>query len=260
MALRNRSLFLYNLQITPLNFSIDFKGAVTDTSPRQATLRVGFYSLNSLCREIKRALQEVDPLRIYTVTADRTILSGTQNRVTISSNGAFFQLLFLTGPRTSSTVAPTIGFNVADYTGLTAYTGASSAGTRLLPEMVGYNFVAPDQMRRVFGSVNVSASGLKEAVVWNEQRFIEVEFKYEPESKIPLEWTPFWVWAIRQRGFEFTPDITLPSAFYEVTLERSEEDSKGLAYRMPEMLPQFPFFYRTGKMVMRQSNEQITGG
>lgn len=259
MALRNRSLFLYGLQITELNSSIDFKGAITDTSARQATLRLGFYALNALAREIKRALQEADPLRIYTVTVDRTVLSGTQNRVTISSNGAFFQLLFASGPRAATSVAPLIGFNTVDYTGFTTYTGSASAGTRLLPEMQGYNYVNPDEIRRVFGSVNVSASGLKEAIVWNEQRFAEVEFKYEPQAKVSLEWTPFWVWAIRQRGFEFTPDISDPATFYEVTLERTEEDSKGLAYRMPEMLPQFPFFYRTGKMVMRQSNEQILG-
>lgn len=257
MALSNKSLFLYGLQITPDNASIDFKGAVSDTSPRQATLRTGFYSLSSLAREIKRALQEVDPLRIYTVTVNRTILSGTQNRMTIASNGAFFQLLFQSGPRSASAVATTIGFEIDDYTGLTSYTGGGTAGTRMLPEMIGYSYMSPEFIRKVFGSVNVSASGLKEAIVWSPQKFVEVEFKYEPKTKVVNEWVPFLEWAIRQRPFEFTPEVSSPNVFYEVTLERTDEDGKGLGYRMGEMLPEYPNFYKTGKLVMRQSNEQV---
>lgn len=256
MALKNKSLFLYGFQITPDNSAIDFKGANTDVLPRQATLTVGFYSLGSLGREIKRALQAADPLRLYTVTVDRTIFAGAQNRVTISSNGSFFQLLFSSGPRAITSAATTIGFLQFDYTGATTYTGSSSAGTRLIPEMIGYNYEPPTFYRKVFGAVNVSASGLKEAIVWNEQKFVEVDFRYEPETKVTNEWVPFLGWAIRQRGFEFTPDLSDPNTFYEVTMESTEGDSKALGYRMSEMLPQFPFFYRTGKLMMRQNNQQ----
>lgn len=256
MALRNKALFVYGLEITTSNFSIDFRGAVTDTSDRQASLNLGFYSLGSLAREIKRALEEADPLRTYTVTVNRNVLGGLQNRFTIASNGAFFELRFGTGPRVASSVSTTIGFVQADTTGATSYTGGGSAGTRLVTELPGYNYIPPTMNRNVMGSVNLSASGLKEAIVWSIQKFLSIEFKYEPQTKVIDEWLPFFEWAIRQRPFEITPDYTLTDEYYEVTLERTEYDGKGLGFKFTEQLPDFPFFYRTGALVMRQSNEQ----
>lgn len=255
MALTAKSTILFGLQVTELNSSIDFKGAVSDTSPRQATLTIGYYSAAGLAREVKRALEEVDTLRTYTVTIDRTLSGGTENRMTITSNGAFFQLLFLTGPRNASSADSLLGFNHADYTGATTYTGSSTLGTLLISQLVGYNYLGPDFMRKVFGNVNVSASGEKEAIVFNIQKFFQVEFKYEPQSKVISEWVSALEWLIQQRPADFTPEITSPTVFYECTLEKSSDDGKGLGYRMDEMLPQFPFFYKTGLMTFRQRNE-----
>jgi hypothetical protein len=257
MALRNPSLFLYGFQVTANNSSIDFRAVALET-PRQATLRIGFYSLNSLSEEIKRALQEVDPARVYTVSADRTISGGTQNRVTISTNGAFFELLFLSGPRTASTTAPLIGFPTADQTGFLTYTGNTSAGTRLIPNLVGYQYLSPDFDRKVFGSVNVSASGEKEAIVYNIQRFWQVQFKFIEEATWISEWLGLMNWMIQQRLIEYTPDITAPTVFYEGTLESTGAESKGLGFRAMEMLPQFPFLYDTGVMRFRQRNSSVT--
>src|SRR5437868_3980949 len=112
MALKSRSLFLYGFQVTELNRSIDFKD--TSGGPElSATLTIGFYSLTSLMAEIKRAMQAVSGA-IYTVTADRTYLSGTENRVTISTSGTYLSILFQTGTRAASSCASLIGFNGTD--------------------------------------------------------------------------------------------------------------------------------------------------
>jgi hypothetical protein len=161
MALRNPSLFLYGFQVTPQNSSIDFR-AVSLGPILQGTLNIGYYSLGSLLTELKRAMEAVDVSNIYTVTADRTISGGTQNRVTISTSGGYLDLLFNSGPRASSSVAPLIGFAATDRTGATSYAGSLSAGTVLVPNFIGYNYLSPDFSRKIFGSVNVSASGLKE--------------------------------------------------------------------------------------------------
>ena len=252
MALSSRSTILYGYQVTENNRSIDFKGAVTDMTPRLATLRLGFYSLTSLMTEIVRAMTEVDATRVYTVTANRSIAGGTQNRITISSSGTFFQILFATGPRAASSVATLIGFVPVDKTGATTYTGNSSTGIQFTSTYPAYTYLGPDYYQKVFGSVNVSASGQKEAIVFNIQNFIQAEFKYEKKAEIEANWVPFFQWAIQQKRFEFVPEISSPSVFYEVTLEKTGADGKGLAFTLQEMLPDFPNVYKTGQIVMRK--------
>lgn len=252
MALSSKSSFLYGYQITELNRSIDFKASVLDTSARLATLNLGFYSLTSLMTEIVRAISVLDTLNTYTVTANRTIAGGTQNRITISSSGSFFQLLFASGPRAASSVATLIGFVPIDKTGFTTYTGNSSTGIQFSTTYPAYTYLGPDYFQKVFGSVNISASGQKEAIVFNVQHFIQGEFRFEKKAQIEANWIPFMQWAIQQKRFEFIPEITSPSVFYEVTLEKTGADSKGLSFTMAEMLPNFPNVYKTGMLVFRK--------
>ncbi len=250
MALTAKSLFLYGFQVTEQNRSIDFRSVALETE-RQATLRLGYYSLTSLCVEIGRAMKAADTARTFTLTVDRTVGGGLENRVTIATNGAVLELLCSTGSRAASSFCTLIGLPVADYTGATSYQSTSSAGTRHIPTYIGYGYKSPDAHQEVFGAVNVSASGLKEAIVHSIQRFWDVGFKYEAASRIASEWTPFLSWLIRQRRIEFTPEISNPTVFYDGTLEKTSRDSKGLGFLMEEMLPSLPNFYQTGTMTFR---------
>lgn len=250
MALTRQSLFLFGLEVTENNSSIDFQNVALGPEI-QATLRLGYYSLSALMNEIERAMNAADPANLYTVTADRTFSSGTQNRVTIMTSGSFLSLLFATGTRSSTTVAPLIGFPLTDQTGATSYQGTSSAGIVLLPEELGYTYLSPEMWQKVFGTINVSSSGRKEAVVFNIQKFWQVEFKYEPEAKVVSEWEDFFVWAIQQRLLEFTPSTSSPNTVLEGTLETTTADGKALSFKMQEQLPEFPFFYTTGMMTFR---------
>lgn len=250
MALRARSSILYGYEVTPLRSSLDFQ--IAPGGPiLQATLNVGFYSLTSLLTEVVRAIQSVDGVNTYTATADRTVAGGTQNRVNISTNGSYLSLKFGTGPRVSSSCAPLLGFNLVDLTGATSYTSQNTSGIQFSPSEVGYNFLSPNEYKKVFGSKNVSASGKKETIVWNIQQFLQVQFKYEPQSFVTNTWTPFMQWAIQQRLFDFTPEITSPTIFYSVTLESTSGDSNGMSYKFTEMLPQFPFLFDIGLMILR---------
>lgn len=253
MALKEKSLFLYGFEVTANNRSIDFR-AVFGGPELNATLPLGYYSLTTLMIAIKAALQAADPLRVYTVTANRSYAGGTENRVTITTNGIFFELLFASGSRSSSSVAPLIGFPLVDQTAALTYTGTSSAGTPLVTEYVGYTYVPTTMFKTVSGAVSVSAAGVKEAVVWQVQEFFEVEFKYEPEAKVITEWEPLVEWMIQQRGFEFTPEVSSPNVVIDCTLESSSGDGKGLGFKWKEMLPQFPFNYQTGLMRFRKRN------
>jgi hypothetical protein len=251
MALKNRSMFLYGFQVSENNRSIDFR-SVSGEAIRLATLRLGYYSLSSLGKEIERALHAADQTRTFSVTIDRTYAGGFENRVTITSSSGFFQILGSSGPRSASSALSLIGFNGVDYSGATTYTGQFTAGTTLIPRRAAYNYKSPKHKKEVFGNVNVSASGVKEAVVYSIQTFWQGEFKYEFESVVETEWDPFINWIIQQRLIEFTPDIAQPELVYEGTLDRTEADSKGLGHEMLEMTTQnLPGLFRTGLLTFR---------
>lgn len=248
MALRNPSLFLYGLQVTTNNRFISFR-AVSAETPRTASLNVGYYSLSGLGTEVARALAAADPSRVYSVTTNRTIAGGTQNRSTISTNGTFLSLLFSSG--NPSNPASILGFNSSDYTGSTSYIGSSTSGTILVPNQLGYSYLSPTAMQKNFGVLNVSASGLKESIVFELQSFWQIQFKYIPESILDSTWLPLIQWLIQQREIEFTPDVTVPSTFFAGTLEGP---SSGLSFNLSEMLPDFPFNYQTPVLQFRVRN------
>lgn len=250
MALSSQSLILYGYSVDVSNCNIDFQSS-SGGPVLTAVVALGAYSLTSLLTAVVAALNAADPSNTYTSNADRTLMGGTQNRVTISTNGVFLSLLFGTGPNTSTSIASLIGFNPTNYTGLTSYIGAQTTGTVLIPQYYGYSYSDPTLQSKVFGAVNVSAAGVKEAVVFNIQQFVEVQFKYESKANATTAWNSFFLWAIKQQPFDFTPQITQPSTFYPVTLEQTEAEANGLAYKMPEMLPEFPNFYQTGMLKFR---------
>lgn len=250
MALSAKSLINYGIEIGTLNSNIDFQ--VVSSGPiLTAVLALGFYSPGGLAIEIAAQMQSVDPTAIYSVTVDRTVMGGTQNRITISSNGSFLSLLFASGPNTATSAATICGFNVQDYTGSLTYTGSQTVGTVLIPDYIGYNYLDDNNQAKVFGAVNVSASGLKEAVTFNIQLFINVEFKHESKANL-LSWKSFFSWAIQQRQFDFTPEISNPSNVYNVTLEKTQYEGQGLGYQMSEELGDgFPNYYTTGPLEFR---------
>lgn len=250
MALRNRSLFLYGYEVTEYNRSIDFKTAA-DGAERQATLRLGFYSLSSLMLEIKRAMDAADGTFLFDVTADRTFNGGLENRVTISTDAPYLELRFGSGTRAGSSAAGLIGFQQSDYKFQTSYTGYKSSGTVFVPPRVGHEYQPPETFVSNYGSVNVSASGVKEAIVFQRMRFLTVRFKYIPEAQAKNEWSKLLGWLISQRLVEFCPDITQPSVVFEGSLESTAEDSKGLGFKLSEMLPSFPGLYDTGLLKFR---------
>lgn len=251
MALTKLQSFIYGYTVTGLNRNIDFKISALG-STLTATLRLGSYGLQELCAEIVRALKEKDTTNVYTATVNYNISGGTQNRVTIATSGAYLSLLFSSGPNAATSAAPLIGFAATDQTGSTSYTGTLTTGTYLFPTKTAYSYQPTQTNKKVQGQVNISANGTKETVVFSTQEFFQLEFKHEPQASALTTWESFMSWAITGSELEFTPDITSPGTVVRCTLERSDADGKGLGFLMKEMLPDFPFFYRTGMLVFRK--------
>lgn len=252
MALSAKSLILYGYSVNSTNQNLDFI-AVSGGPTLTAKIPIGQYSLSTLLTQIQVSMASIDTTsgNIYSLAADRTVMGGTQNRVSIGSNGSFFRLLFGTGPNSTTTIAPLLGFNQVDQIGNTTYIGTMTTGNVLIPDFIGYNYADQNQQAKLFGAVNISASGLKEAVVFNTQYFIDVEYKYETKANLPLRWVPFRNWAISQAPFDFTPEITNPTIFSPVTLDKSQYGQNGMGFLMKEMLPDFPNLYTTGPLMFR---------
>jgi hypothetical protein len=259
MALKNSSLFNYGIQITPSNQFISFgtSGAEAPPNSRTAVLNIGYYSLTSFLIEVVRAFTAADPINDYSATADRSYAGGLQNRVTISTSFTYLSIYFSTG--NPSNPASLLGFNTFDYTGATSYTGSASSGIAFVPNqtlsntfITGFNYLPPSTMQKNFGVVNVSASGVKESIVFTLQQFWQVQFQYIMESTLDSQWLPFVQWLIQQREIEWTPDVTDPNTFYPGTLD---DPNTGLQFMYTEMLPNFPGNYSTPLMKFRVSNE-----
>lgn len=248
MALQSRSLFLYGLQVTEYNRSIDFVAAISGPEIR-ATLTIGYYSLTSLMAEIKRAMSEADLNNLYTVTADRTVSGGTQNRVSIGTTGTHLELLFGTGTRAASSSAELIGFTKTNKTGSTSYTATLSSGTTLSPPFPGNMWVEPSLYKKNFGTLNTTASGRKESIVYSTQRFWQIQYNWIPTTQ-KNQWADLLTWLISQKFIDFTPEITSPEIFYEGSLEGTPADSQGLAFTLNET-PKGTGLYDTGILKFR---------
>lgn len=248
MALGARSLFLYGIQVTETNRSIDF--VATSGGPEiRATMTLGFYSLTGLMIEITRAMGEADLNNVYTVTADRTISGGAENRITIQNNGAFLSLLFGTGSRAASSVCSLIGFTSSDKTGATSYTSSSTTGSALSPPFYGNGWIEPDFNKKNFGTLNVTPTGRKEAIVYSTQRFWQVQFSWIPYTQ-KSQWSDLMTWLIAQKTIDFTPEITSPSVFFQGSLEGTPLDAQGLAFTLIET-PKGTGLYDTGLLKFR---------
>jgi len=250
MALRSKSLFLYGFEVTSDNNAIDFR-LTSGGTLFQATVPNGYYSLTSLANAISSAMRSASSATI-TVNTTRAVAGGTENRVLISSLSPNFEIYFGTGPRASTSIASLIGFPSTDQVGHMQYLGTSSAGTALQPDWWGKNWQPPELWRRNFGAVNISTSGEKEAIVFAIQEFMSVQFDFESETKAFNQWPNLINWMIKQRPFDFTPEITSPNTYYEVTLEKTADDGKGLGFYLKEMIPNYPFQFSTGLLTFRR--------
>lgn len=246
MALKSRSLFLYGLQVTTQNRYIDF---VADASSYKATLSLGFYSLRGLMNEIKRAMDAADLDNVYTVTADRTVNAGTENRITISTNGADLELLFNSGDNAGANAKDLLGFGDFDYTGDTSYVSVSTAGVALIPGNTGNNWIDPSANRKVMAVIHESASGETEALIYSTKQLFQVQFPWIMESDLS-EWIALMNWMTVKRPIDFTPEINTPNTFYESILESTALDSSGLGFSLVEM-PKGTGLYDSGLLKFR---------
>lgn len=253
--IKDRALFCYGFDINVTNQTLAFKTQAGGTE-YVVYLDQGNYTLTKLLAHIKSKMEIADPLHTFTVWVDRSIDSGRSMRVHISTDATHLDLLFSSGTAANATVGTLLGFLSSDYTGATSYAASSNPGTILIPEMPIYDYLGPDQNFVNDGVKSVSASGVKETLVFAQMRFIQGQWKYITNNfgQTQLsEWTSFMKYATQQKKFEIVPSIFEDfNIFYEVTLEATPEDQNGMAFKFKQMRSDGLYrFYDTGLLKFR---------
>lgn len=247
MGLFAKCLINYGIEVTTFNNSLDFKASMGGPE-KQATLRVGLYSVKSLAKEVARAMKAADAVNTYTVTVDRSVSGNTQNRIEIETNGAYLDLLFLTGTRTASNCATLLGYTVTDKTGATSYTTSTSCGSIIIPEYPPYEYQPLGSIHDARRSVNDSTSGVIETISFETFRNFEFQIKYiEEGSSDYAAFQAFHVWLLRGGPIEFIGginDLNTLSVGVPINLRTPLE--------LNRMTPGFYDFFETPKYVFRE--------
>lgn len=251
-------LFLYGFTVDETNRYINFRN-VNAGPDILAVLNQGNYTATEYMAEIKRAMELADGVNKYTVTLNRTINSNRENRMTISTNGSFFQLLYGSGTNATASNRSIIGFNNSDYTGQLSYTGSVSAGKIVVPDFPTYDYLSPDNYFNQEGVKNVSTSGVKETLVFQQVYYFQGEWRFITSFKNNpqlLLWQDMMKYLTQQLRLEFTPSINEnPNLFYPATLESTPEDGNGLAFKFKQMIDVGLYrFYKTGLLKFRVIN------
>lgn len=246
MALKAPSLFHFGLQITETNRYLNFSAGAGEFT---AVLTLGYYSLTQLVMELKRALEEADLDNTYSVTVDRTVNLGMENRITIASSAGSFEILFNSGSNSGNDPSQLLGFDQVDYTGSTSYTTNRSSGKVLITNRSGNDWISPEASRRVQAAINEAASGLTEILVYSSVKLFQVHFPWIPENELSL-WVELLDWISNKRTVDFTPEITTPNIFYHSILESTAQDSNGLSFSFKET-PKGTGLYDVGLLKFR---------
>lgn len=254
MSLKTFSAFIYGHDVTQNNQSIDF--SEDGSNILLAQVKIGSYSLSDFVNAVSVALNEAGD-NDYTVTVDRAT-----RLITIASSGNLW-LYPQSGPRSSISLFPLIGFNL-DKSGLSSYIADIASGNIYEPQYKLQKYVDFDDFVEANdSSVNVSASGIVEVVSFGETRFMECNITYitditgqgviknNPSGVSDLR--QFMLYATKKKPLEFIADIDTPSQFVPCILEKTRTSSKGTGFQLFELYSRgLANYYETGQLTFRK--------
>lgn len=250
------SLFYYVKDpVASNNFYLNFDEGSGELT---AEIESGDYTPTELAVAVGTALNEAGT-QAYSVSFNR------QNRKITISAAAPFDLLISTGVSVGSDIFSLIGFTGSDLTGQTSYEGNLEVGDFFEPQYKLQDWVSEEDLRKaVQASVNKSANGIVEVVSFGQEKFFEFNMRFITDidqGKLgPIKTNlngvqdarDFLRFCITKKTLEFMPDINDKNTFKNVLLEKTDEDSQGLGYRLKELYTSnLPYYFETGKLVFR---------
>ena len=256
MSITTFSQFFQPMVITSDNQNLNFDEGSGELT---AVLEIGSYTHSEIPAVIKTAMDAVG-VNTYAITLDRA-----SRKYTIAADGTF-DLLISTGSTVGTGPFTLLGFTGADVTGLTSYEGDSEAGLMYRPQFLLQDYVGPDESQeKIDSTVNGSADGTIEMVSYGTRKFIEMSLKFitsrtdVADGKVILsnaagkeDAIAFFENIITKNKFEFMPDRDTPTTFYKVLLESTPSNSKGLGFKLEELVGEgLPNIYEINGIVLR---------
>jgi hypothetical protein len=256
MALGTFSKFYYGYQIDQTNNKID----IAEGGPQlTATLTSGIYTPTDLATEIKTQL-DVAGAKTYTVTFSRTT-----RKFTIAADSGTYSILISTGTNALTSPYDLLGFTgAADLTGVITYTSDSASGSQYSPQFWLQNYTAPtDWLEKSDASVNETSGGQVEILSFGDQYYTEFTILFITNLAMDnrvIKNNPngvanarsFLEFLIKRGPCEFMPDEATPATFYKITLESTDESSKGVSFKLKEETGRnLPNIYTSGKLKFR---------
>jgi hypothetical protein len=256
--IKTQSQFWYGWEITVNNQYVDFQYA-SDLTPRLAVIPIGKYSSDELCIQLQTQIANLGGPAIIFVTFDRI------QKKFILTCSVGFTLLCNSGAHSSVGGAwAVLGFSTSsDRSGSLTYTADSSSLLQWRPQFMLQGLTTPGQLRGLRDPVYAeSSSGVGELSHFGEIQYIEFEAMWitdimgqkviENDCYGVENANAFMQWITKKANFEFMPDRNNPAVYYQLKLETTPEDSKGLGYRLIEDYDKGrPNYFRTGKLRSR---------
>jgi len=257
MTIQTIPAFYFIDPISTDNQNLDFLEPLELGFEITAAITPGAFSLTNLMIQVKNAMESVGE-QVYTVSVDR------DTRIVTISSTAIFDLLISTGS-TGNSIFSTLGFNGADLTGLTSYTGDTAIGSVYIPQFIPQSFNSfENNVENISASVNESADGVVEVITFGEVSKMSFNIKFvtervrSNESRIEnnqnslSELRLFMNFLITKQELEFMIDRSDRSSFQTIFLDRTAISKTGVGYRFRELIKQgLNDYFETGKLVFR---------
>jgi hypothetical protein len=255
VALDNFSVFYYDFTIDTENqyLCIDEGGPeiIVELTP-------GSYSFEEMAQMVDTAFNAVGTLG-YTVT---TIRSSRKITITAPSN---WTAKISSGSLGANQAWSQIGFTTSsDLTGQASYTSDSSIGSQYIPQFWLQDYVpSVHSQKAAEATVRKTATGDVEVVTFGTEKFMKCSIKYVtdiPQDGKIIRNNPsgvndlntFMAFLITKAKIEFMENVSDRDTFETLILEKTEQDSNGIAYELKELYAQgLPDFYEVTGLVFR---------
>lgn len=255
-SLLTRSVFYYGHEVTEQNSSIDFSEGASQLN---ATLNVGFYSLEEYAIEIARAMNIAGTFN-YVVSVNR------ENRSLSVMGDSPFVFLFGSGTRKGTSASNLMGFNAVDTSSTMNQVGDFGSGSEYKPQFYLQNYIdAENNQERVASTVNESASGLTiETISYGTRKLYELEIRYitekeqgyfgeiETDLNAQSNARDFLQYITLKGNFEFMKDVNLRNDFNKVLLESTPESREGVNFKLKPFRQNMRDYLTTGTLKMRK--------
>lgn len=245
------SVFFYGHNITTENNLLPFN----DGEDKNATLKIGDYTLTEFVAEVQRALNDASTIT-FTVSVVRSTriitIAGDSNfglNTTSGSIGNCFSLL---------------GFEGADKSGASSYVGTLASGSEFKPQFKLQKFVNfGDEVSSIYSSVARSANGTIETVSFGDEEFMSCVIAYQtniPQSGGPIEnqtngldnLRTFLQYITKKRKIEICLDRDSVNSYFKCILESTEANGNGTGYKLKEYFGSHMGYFSSGNLKFRK--------